>query len=190
MNTRKWLKRMAAAALGTGFAPLLVLSIAPLAHGAGGHTHGEAALSVAVDGQTVTLDFDSPLDSLVGFEHAPRTEKQKQALADMAVRLREPARLFALDPAAGCEFVSAKLTPPATGQPAASGAKGARKDHEVHKDHEAQYIFSCSGTNKLRFIDVALFDVFPRVKRIKASVAGTARQSATTLTPAKRRLSW
>ena len=193
MNTRKLLKGIATAALGAVLAPLLVLSVAPLAHGAGAHTHGEATLLVAVDGPIVTLDFDSPLDNLAGFEHAPRTEKQKQALADMALRLREPARLFAPDPAAGCEFVSVKLTPPATGQPAASGPKGARKDdgeHQQHKDYEAQYIFRCSSANKLRFIDVTLFDAFPRIKRIKASVAGVARQSAMTLTPSKRRLSW
>ena len=163
------------------------LSAAPAALGAGAHTHGEAALSVAIDGPTVTLDFEGPLHDLAGFEHAPRTEKQKQAVAAMAARLREPARLFMLDPAARCEFVSATLAPPVFDKP---DAPAKNESSGEHKDQQAQYLFRCGSASQLRFIDVTLFDAFPRIKRINASVAGVARQSAMTLTPAKRRLAW
>jgi len=174
------------------------------AHSSRAHVHGEATLTVAIDGQTVTLDFDSPLDNLVGFEHAPRTDKQKQAMADMAARLGEAGKLFVLDAAAGCEATGVKLTPAATttasttaasaaAAPAAS-AKATKGEGEkaAHKDQEATFTFRCKDAAKLRAIEVKLFEAFPRLKRVKASVAGVAagKQSAMTLTPAKAALRW
>ncbi len=177
------------------------------AHSSRAHVHGEATLTVAIDGQTVTLDFDSPLDNLVGFEHAPRTDKQKQAMADMAARLGEAGKLFVLDAAAGCEAAGIKLTPAAmpavssgagsASAPAASAkGEGDKAAHKAaHKDQEAQFTFRCKDAAKLRTIEVKLFEAFPRVKRIKASVAGVTgatagKQSAMTLTPAKATLRW
>lgn len=174
------------------------------AHSSRAHVHGEATLTVAIDGPTVTLEFDSPLDNLVGFEHAPRTDKQKQAMADMAARLNEAGKLFVLDAAAGCEAAGVKLTPaatataPAAAAPAASakgeGGKAAHQaaDKAAHKDQEAQFTFRCKDAAKLRSIEVKLFEAFSRLKRVKASVAGVTggKQSAMTLTPAKATLRW
>ena len=49
------------------------------AHDNKAHVHGSAVLQVVMDGETVELALQSPLDNLVGFEHAPRTESQKKA---------------------------------------------------------------------------------------------------------------
>ena len=181
----------------------LAAAVYPLAsvnaHSSRAHVHGEATLTVAIDGQAVTLDFDSPLDNLVGFEHAPRTDKQKQAMADMAARLGEAGKLFVLDAAAGCEAAGVKLTPAATAvasaasAPAAAKGEGDKAAHKAtHKDQEAQFTFRCKDAAKLRTIEVKLFEAFPRVKRVKASVAGVTggKQSAMTLTPAKATLRW
>lgn len=168
------------------------------AHSSRAHVHGEATLTVAIDGQTVMLDFDSPLDNLVGFEHAPRTDKQKQAMADMAARLGEAAKLFVLDAAAGCESAGVKLTPAATATAPAASAKGEgeKAAHKAtHKDQEATFTFRCKDSAKLRAVEVKLFGAFPRLKRVKASVAGATgatagKQSAMTLTPVKATLRW
>jgi hypothetical protein len=45
----------------------------------GAHVHGLVKLDVAVDAKTLTVQLEAPLDSLVGFEHRPRTAAQKQA---------------------------------------------------------------------------------------------------------------
>ena len=56
---------------------------------AAAHSHGRAKLRVATDGNLLTLEFESPLENLVGFEHAPRNDKQKAALQGMAEALRK-----------------------------------------------------------------------------------------------------
>ena len=82
---------------------LAAISLLPLPALAGktaAHVHGVASLEVAIDGGTLTLQFETPLANLLGFEHAPRNEKQKQAVRAMADRLREAGAVFTPSPAA------------------------------------------------------------------------------------------
>ena len=57
----------------------LMLSALPVlaAQPAHAHVHGAVQLDVAVDGPTLTLTLEAPLDSVVGFERAPRTAAEK-----------------------------------------------------------------------------------------------------------------
>jgi hypothetical protein len=41
------------------------------------HVHGQMKLDVAIDGPTVVIDMESPLDNIVGFERAPKTDAEK-----------------------------------------------------------------------------------------------------------------
>ena len=43
------------------------------------HQHGVARLDVAVEATRVTLYLDTPLDNLLGFERAPRTDAERKA---------------------------------------------------------------------------------------------------------------
>ena len=49
------------------------------------HQHGVARLDLAVDGGTVTIAVEMPLDALVGFERSPRTGAERQAAAAFAL---------------------------------------------------------------------------------------------------------
>jgi len=66
------------------------------------HQHGVARLTVAVDGPTLTLELETPLDSVLGFEHAPRTERHRAQVREMARWLRQSGTLFAPSEGAGC----------------------------------------------------------------------------------------
>lgn len=76
------------------------------------HEHGVADLRVAADGDTVVIEFDSPLDNLVGFEHAPRDDAQRDALREAEERLASFDVLFALTPAAGCTLREVQIESP------------------------------------------------------------------------------
>ncbi|MEY4677134.1 MAG: hypothetical protein RLZZ470_1641, partial [Pseudomonadota bacterium] len=47
------------------------------------HSHGLGNVELVVQGGTVKASFEIPMDSLLGFEHLPRTPAQKKALADL-----------------------------------------------------------------------------------------------------------
>ena len=45
------------------------------------HEHGPAEIELAVEGSDAVVNFASPLYNLVGFEHAPRDERDREASA-------------------------------------------------------------------------------------------------------------
>ena len=92
-------------------AAMLSLGIMPLAGARepGAHVHGLATLEVAIDGAAVQISLDSPLDNLLGFERAPRNEKERQSVKAMALKLHQADTLFVFTPAAQCRLESARL---------------------------------------------------------------------------------
>ncbi len=137
------------------------------------HEHGVGKLAEAVDGSTLTIDLDAPLDGFLGFERAPRNDAERKAAAGLLARLRDAAGLFRPDAAAGCKAGEAKVDAPVL-EP---GAKGTGE----HADLELQFSFQCAQPQALRTLDVALFDAFKRLQRIDVQVATAKGQSKLTL---------
>jgi hypothetical protein len=47
----------------------------PVAHAEKAHVHGAAELNVGVENDTLRIALESPLDSLLGFERAPKATR-------------------------------------------------------------------------------------------------------------------
>jgi hypothetical protein len=87
----------------------IAFAVPALAQLPGAHVHGQASLEIAVDGETVQLNLYSPLDNLLGFEHAPRTEEERRAVRAMDAKLHQARSLFVFTPSAGCRLESTHL---------------------------------------------------------------------------------
>jgi hypothetical protein len=168
---------------GGGAAALLFACCSLGAHAGQAHVHGVAALEVTVEGDRLTLEFTSPLDNLVGFERAPRTDKEKARVAQALERLRKPEDLFVPSAAARCKAGPVKIDAPVLDTPA-KAPKG------EHASLAATVEFRCEQPQSLSGVRVMLFDAFPSVKRIDVQVAGVKQQSAARLTSGGRSLSW
>ncbi|MEF8714049.1 MAG: DUF2796 domain-containing protein [Accumulibacter sp.] len=165
---------------------IATVCLLPLSTAAGepaAHVHGVASLQVAVDGKNLTLNLESPLNNLVGFEHTPRTEKQQAAVRAMAERLNQPAGLFIASPAAACTPLSVKLESPVLEPMKPSAGDG-------HADLDGEFVFRCEHPEALRALEVGLFQAFPRLKRLDVQVAGPRGQSAARLSPQQRNIAW
>ena len=93
---------------------------------AGAHEHGIARLGLAVDGTRLTVDLELPAESVFGFEHAPRTEEERAAVAEALDRLRTGgARLLAFPDGTACTLDSAEVR----------GPEGAEDDHAGEEEH-------------------------------------------------------
>ena len=79
------------------------------ASGADPHQHGVGQRNVAVEGNDVEIELETPGTDIVGFEHTPRTKAQKKAVQDAAKALRDGAALFVFPAAAGCTFKEAEV---------------------------------------------------------------------------------
>lgn len=172
---------------------LVVLGAAAVVAQQRAHVHGRAELDVAVDAKSVTVHLDSPLDSLLGFERAPRSEAEHKRAADLVRQLMAAGTLFVIDPAAQCELASVKLESAVLGLDGSSAAAQGQVKTQgggEHADLDMTAVFTCANASAARFVDVRLFEVFPRYRGIDAQVAAPGGQFRRTLTKAAPRLSW
>ena len=164
-------------------------SAAHAQHTHGAHEHGAAELTVALDGQALIIELISPLDNLVGFEHAPANDAQRAALAEAGRLLSDADAMFALPVAAACRFEHADIESPwpmAAMAPAA-GQAGHAHAHPTRGDHEeavVTYRYTCAQPAALQRIDVRAFARFPRLREIRVEHATARGQGAAVLTPA------
>jgi Protein of unknown function (DUF2796) len=156
---------------------------APAAPAAPAHEHGAVKLDIAIEAGKVTLGMESPLDSLIGFERAPRTDAERQRVAAMVARLRAADTLFTFDAAAGCTLAGVELV----SAPLKLGKAEPQAAGDEHADLDGDFAFDCKDTGKLGFIDVGLFKAFAGMQRIDVQVATPKGQLKRTLTrPASR----
>lgn len=62
----------------------------------GAHTHGEADVLIILEGTSLFITLESPAVNLLGFEHAPHTDKQKQLTKEVVAKLQKAEHFFAL----------------------------------------------------------------------------------------------
>ena len=142
------------------------------------HEHGVADLRVAAEGNTVVIEFDSPLDNLVGFEHAPRDDAQRMALRTAEKRLEDVAALFGLSPVAGCEVSEIQVDMPYPQADHDHGGKGGHGHGHTHADMHAVYALECSDVAALDRLTVRLIENFPRISTLRVETATVAGQQS------------
>jgi hypothetical protein len=159
-------------------AALLAALAAPLALAHRAHVHGVADLDVAVDGGRLSVALTAPAADVVGFEHAPRNDEQRKAVAVAEQLLESHAELFAMPPAARCRFLSVEVTVPWAG----GAAEG------DHADFLARWEFDCAEPAKLAFLDVRIPTKLAGDLRLRATVLDERGQRQAELTRSRTRL--
>ncbi|MRR51921.1 MAG: DUF2796 domain-containing protein [Rhodocyclaceae bacterium] len=159
------------------------------------HQHGVARLDVALDRNTLRLEFSSPLDNILGFEHTPRNTEEKSALEALIKRLQQGGSLFTMPPEAECTLVSADVHSPFSEAPKAGKPAAHKHDHrdkadQDHADLDADYLFRCTTPAAARALEVRLFQHFPRLRQIDVQAVLPAGQRGARLTPQNSTLRW
>lgn len=146
---------------------LLPLMALPLqAHAEGhAHVHGVAKLDIAVETTKITLQLDSPLDNLLGFERAPRTSAERKRTEAAIAQLRAGATMFKIDQAAQCTLAAVELSSAAL----KLGTPDPAEAHDGHADLDGSFEFNCVDATKAAHIDVGLFG-FTHLQRLEVRV--------------------
>lgn len=154
------------------------------------HEHGVAALNLAVDGNAVIIELESPAANIVGFEHKPRNQAQRDQVKQAIKRFEAAEALFLFSPAAKCELDEAEVE-----------TELAEKDHHDHgHDHHESiddgshsefsmgYRFTCQNIDQLKELDIKLLSHFSGMEAIKAQVITPHHQGLSHLTPSRTRI--
>ena len=114
------------------------------------HEHGAADLLLSSEGKDVQITFKAPAQSLVGFETAAVTAKQKTAVERLEAVLSEPSALFVLE-GTFCELIDAVVdvssitgvvdapSPPREHGDHAEERAAYKGEHAEHADEHAEH---------------------------------------------------
>lgn len=170
-------------------------------HGHDAHEHGVAVVTIAVDGPVVEIEFESPAMNLVGFEHRPRTDAQRESLDATIAALRDGGRLVAFEPAgARCIQQRAVVLSSLLDDDEDEGGHHDDGYDESHPDHDAAdhdhadifvaWRFECAGV-AVSGIDLrGVFSRFPATERLRVQAVTNQGQTARELAATSSRLRW
>jgi len=141
------------------------------------HVHGEAQLLIALEGNSLEIEFLSPAANIVGFEHLPVNTVQRQAVESAIDTLKQASLLFSFPPTAKCDSVSIEVESPLTDDDA--------HDHEerAHSDFTGHYHYQCANMSLLDKIEIDLFRQFPGVEHLEVQSISKRGQQKIDLTP-------
>ena len=160
------------------------------------HEHGAANVMLAMEGEKLQLNFEVPSESLIGFEHLPKSQDQLQNFSKAISTLSEPSKLFSIPSKAECLLVGVNVS-----QSLFSGKdehghdekdnhghdeKGfwnslfghdEKDDHghdeseksEIHSEFHSKYQWNCHHLDDLVSIGTQLMKIFPRIEEIRLS---------------------
>jgi len=163
------------------------------------HIHGGAMLSVVSEKNTVTVEFESPLFNLIGFEYQPQTDLEKQAVIKAQDILAKPQDLVIFNKAAKCVYAQSNMSIALFSEDLEESSKtdhdhhkndhhddeghedeghhGAEHDTESsHNDVVVTYSATCKTPEKLRAISVELFQHFPNLSDLDLVYLGPSLQ--------------
>ena len=151
------------------------------------HEHGVASLNVALDGQTLEIQLESPALNLVGFEHEAKSDADKAKVAAARQHLEQPQALFALPIEAKCALQDSELDSPLF----ADHAHEEHADEHGHSDIDASYRFACANAEALQTLELgSFFGTFPGTEKLEVQLIGPSGQQGAELTPSNSRLSF
>lgn len=125
------------------------------------HVHGAAQLNIAFDQNMGLVDFQSPAEAIVGFEHVAKTEKDKKIQIEALEKFEQNiSKLVSFESTLSCRFEKQKLHVANEGK---------------HADFTAQFKLTC---DKSILGSEILFDfkLFPNIKDLDVIVVADALQ--------------
>ena len=170
------------------------------------HEHGHGTLDIVVEGEELVIELRIPAVNVVGFEHAPRDDAEREAVRQALVPFGDGASVFLLPAAAECEAEGAETEifsmEHEDEQAEDHGHKDDSHDHgdekhdtdehaehegdaaeEAHSELHATYRFHCHAPDRLDRIDVRAFEHLRDAEELDVRVVTTTAQLAMELSP-------
>lgn len=73
------------------------------------HEHGHGTFNMAIEGNTVVIELETPAFDILGFEYAAKSDAEKEAVETARKTLAAPVALFGLSEAAECKVTEAEI---------------------------------------------------------------------------------
>ena len=168
------------------------------------HTHGEAQLNIVIEPASIILEFNSPALSIVGFEHSPTSESEKNAIKMAKQKLmaasnftfHKPKRILQPEQKISTQIIK-------TNASLSNETKQNKKHHNKHNHHHhkapqhstktkhgdhsefnLKTVYTRPSNQPISKLSTTLFETFSALKKINVTIINGELQNQFTLTKA------
>lgn len=139
------------------------------------HLHGAAEAALVLEGATLTLSLDTPLESFGVREAAPETAAQEAEHDALANTLATPDTVFSINPEAGCIL---------------TGSDIAFRHHGDHGAALLTYTYDCADPEDLSTVGFEVFTAYPGFHTVDAVILDGTEQSTGLVTEDVTEVAW
>ena len=159
------------------------------------HEHGAANLKIALEGEKIQVEFEVPSESLIGFEHFPKSESNRENFSNAIKILSDPSRLFAMSREGECLLVGMNISQSLFSNEEEHGHDDSEDEHgkdeseeehghddsedehghdqseksEIHSEFKSNYSWNCQHLDEIDSIGTQLTTVFPKIEEIRVN---------------------
>ena len=157
------------------------------------HEHGVAQLMLVLEGELLQVEWEAPSESLVGFEHPPEADADREVFAQAVQTLTNPERLFVISEEAECLPVGVRVENTLFKDAAMHQGHEEHEDdsehehseeegHETaHSEFQAQWRWLCHNPEAVEAVEIGMLREFPRTEEIRVQWLVHEQQGAQTL---------
>lgn len=138
------------------------------------HEHGHGQLTIAIEGTMIEMELEIPGADIVGFEHAPETAAQHDAIDDGKAKLSAGDALFQVVGEAGCTLQETRFMEE-DDHDHDEKSSDAEPDGE-HMEFHVNYRFSCTDAAKITGFSFPFFKQFPDSEELDVQIVSPKGQ--------------
>ena len=141
------------------------------------HEHGAANLKMVLEGEKLQVEFEVPSESLIGFEHFPKSQSNRENFSESIKILSDPARLFSISSEGECLLVGMKISQSLFSNEDEHGHDESEDEHghdeseksEIHSEFKSNYSWNCQHLDEIDSIGTQLMTFFPKIEEIRVN---------------------
>lgn len=139
------------------------------------HDHGHVTLAIAIENKNIEIELDSPAESFLGFEYAPKTAKEKETWANAELLWKKKFfDIFELRPELKCQLIKNSFL---------HKLEDHGKSH--HSEIEGRASIMCEKKITGYNIKINLKKYFPKIVSIKTEIIGEQSKSFVIKSPSQ-----
>ena len=151
------------------------------------HEHGAAKLMMVMEGEKLHVEFEVPSESLIGFEHFPKSQSERENFNEAIKILSDPSKLFSKPIKAECLLVGMNVSQSLFSNEEEHGHE-AEKEHghdesekedehghdeseksEIHSEFKSNYYWNCQHLDEIDSIGTQLMSFFFGIEKIRVN---------------------
>ena len=121
-----------------------------------------------MEDEKLQVEFEVPSESLIGFEHFPKSQSNREKFNEAIKILSDPSKLFSQPIKAECLLVGMNVSQSLFPYEDEHGHDESKKS-EIHSEFKSNYYWNCQHLDEIDSIGTQLMSFFPRIEEIRVN---------------------